>query len=109
MQSLRINSRIRKLNLFLLKRERLVYYSLSLTLLFLIFSYAFLVAASVSLGYGIESNNDRLERILAENSQRELEYYLAQNNIEKKYAEGLVLAKNIDYIDSVFNRVVYNK
>jgi hypothetical protein len=109
MQALLQNKRIKKINIFLLKNERKVLIFLPLVLLFLIFSYVYLMVASISLSYGIERGQNDLEQILVENSQKELEYYLIKEKASSDFSSELVLAKNIDYIDSSLQQFVYNK
>jgi len=109
MQSLLKSKKINKFNLFLLKNERKVIISLPLVLLFLIFSYVYLMVASVSLTYGIEKKQNELEKILVQNSQKELQYYQAKEEAGSNFSSELVLAKNIDYIDSTLVQFVYNR
>jgi hypothetical protein len=105
------NSKIIKFNSFLIKKERSIFFTFIFVVLFLIFSYTFLIFSSVSLAYGIKNDKSVLTKINLENSLLESEFSVKKENasILVNTSGQLVLVDDIEYIDSSFEKLVFNK
>jgi hypothetical protein len=105
------NSKIIKFNSFLIKKERSIFFTFIFVVLFLIFSYTFLIFSSVSLAYGIKDDKSVLTKINLENSLLESEFSVKKENasILVNTSGQLVLVDDIEYIDSSFEKLVFNK
>jgi hypothetical protein len=107
MQSL--NNKMKKINLFLLKRNQCIFFISGFVVLFLIFSYAFLIFSSVSVAYSLEQGEEKLAKINSDNSILESKFSVTKEEVSENFESRLVLSRNIEYVDSSFEKLVFNK
>ncbi len=99
---------MKKINLFLIKRERKIYFISLFLAFFLIFLYIFQVYLSVSEVYSIDNSKKELDKILAENTELEQKYYLLREKMNNEIDVKLVKIDKVIYISSEEVKVVYN-
>lgn len=107
MQSLQI--KVRKLNMFLLKREQRMFFISGFVVLFLIFSYALLLFSSVSVAYSLEQGKEKLTKVNLENSVLESKFSTVKEEVAQNSEINLVASRSVEYVDSSFEQLVFGR
>ncbi len=92
--------------MFLLKNEKTIYWSLFFVVIISIIIYTFLVFSSVSTIYAIKNSEDNLNKIIAKNSELELNYFLLKEKIETAPSLNLIANREVKYIDASLQKLV---
>ena len=109
MQNIINNNKIQKINRFFITSERKVFTILGVSILLLVISYAFLVFSSVTTVYALDEGKEKLASIISSNSILESEVSVKKDIATESFGMQLVAVRDISYLDSSFERLVYNK
>lgn len=102
-------NKTKNMSAFLVRFEFRIFFLLGFVVLFLVFSYAFLIFSSVSIAFSIEEGEEQLTRINSENSILESEFSITKSEVLENFESKLVLSTNIEYIDSSLEKLVFGK
>jgi hypothetical protein len=102
-------NKTKKINTFLIGREGKIFFLFGFVVLFLIFSYAFLIFSSVSVAYSLEKGQEHLVSINSENSTLESKFSIDKEGVMEDFKTRLVMFTEVEYVDSSFEKLVFNK
>ncbi len=103
------NKKIYRINNFLVKFEKKVFITSILSIFLLLVSHAFLVFSSVATAYSLDEGKGYLANIIFNNSILESEFSVKKGEVSSNLNTSLVAVREVTFIDSSFEKIVYNK
>ncbi len=108
MQNIINNKKIKKVNNFLLNKNKRLGILSVIFIVFLGMIYAFLLFSSVSTNYALEDGKEKLASITSANSVLESEVSMKKDKATKSFGTRLVAVRDVSYLDSSLKKLVYN-
>jgi hypothetical protein len=102
-------SNIGLINRFLLRSDKKVFIFIGVSIVALLFSYAFLLSSRLYVKYALESGEINLVSITSSNSILESKLFVQKEKASDSVEIQLVAVRNVSYLDSSFERLVINR
>jgi hypothetical protein len=102
-------SNIGLINRFLLRSDKKVFIFIGVSIVALLFSYAFLLSSRLYVKYALESGEINLVSITSSNSILESKLFVQKEKTSDSVEIQLVAVRNVLYLDSSFERLVINR
>jgi hypothetical protein len=102
-------SNIGLINRFLLRSDKKVFIFIGVSIVALLFSYAFLLSSRLYVKYALESGEINLVSITSSNSILESKLFVQKEKTSDSVEIQLVAVRNVSYLDSSFERLVINR
>lgn len=103
------HNKIQMLNRFFIMFEKKMFVSMIASILLLIVLYAFLVFSSVTTAYALDEGKEELASITSRNSILESEFSIQKEKASENVGTRLVAVRDVSYLDSSFEQLVFNK